>query len=386
MAEGSEGPSDASASAGVASGEKASPLPKGSAPKKRDPEVGRPSPASDESEASDEQKKVSYDLLRQLRAEVQDLQGLLLRVRDGQATLATYHPYVARKKTEVAALFNSVFHQSAVANGDQLRHITNQWEMLLCSPILSDPEKPLGADEQVKELAFCDQRFQEMVTEIGNVTIPARLNEWLKLGWNGYLLPFHDLFADEMPRAEDRQRLLRVLAAAPDIVKGGIVEPASGLIFPYHQKAMTRLGVCAGLLLGYLLSALAIFMLGSRPEMAAWTAGPGWLLIDWLLVVVGVTCHYAVNRSKSGAAGGAAAIPLGHPTLVIDARAGVITLKGMVMLIGFFGLLFLTEREKQNHLNFFLVGYSLDSFVGLVSSSLDQRAATRGTELGQRST
>jgi hypothetical protein len=340
-----------------------------------------------ESEAKEERGK-SLDLLRQLRAEIQDLQALLRSVRDGSASLKTYASYVDDNRSEIEEIFKRIPFQPVtgdVAEGDDKRHIHNQWQLLSCSPIIKLPASSLSVDEQVKEIAMCDQFCQEIVACIGRLTIPARLNDWLKGGWNGYLLPFHDLFADELPRPKDRQTLLKVLAATPGIIEGGIVEPASGLIFPYHHHWYSRWAVCLALMLGFLAATIGIWYLGHMP-FALVTGGSqaGDLVLNWLLVAIGLMTHYAVDRSKGSGEGGVKAIPLGHPAYVIDARAGSVLLKGLLMLLGFGGLLFLVPGERHGHLDFFLVGYSLDSFVGIVSSSLDKQAAARGSELAKQ--
>ena len=343
---------------------------------------------SEDKKKAKEERNKSLDLLRKLRAEIQDLQSLLRSVHDGKASLKIYANYVDENRSEIEEIFKKIPLQPAdgdVAEGDDKRHIHNQWQMLLCSPVIKEPATSLPVDEQVKEIAMCDQFCQEIVACIGRLTIPARLNVWLTGGWNGYLLPFHDLFADELPRPKDLQNLLKILAASPDAIKGGIVEPASGLIFPYHHSWYCRWAVCLALMVGYLAATIGIWYLGSPANVLATGGMPaGDLVLNWLLVALGVMTHYAVDRSKGSGEGGVKAIPLGHPSYVIDARAGSIVLKGLLMLLGFGGLLLLVPGEHHGHLDFFLVGYSLDSFVGIVSSSLDKRAAARGSELSKQ--
>ena len=146
-----------------------------------------------------------------------------------------------------------------------------------------------------------------------------------------------------------------------------------------------RVAVCGLLALGYLVVTAGIWVFGqtANEPMMGVVPGPSPLVLNWLLVVLGVITHYAVDRSKANKSGGATAIPLGHLTYAVDARAGVIIMKGLLMLVGFFGLLFLAPGTP-GHLDFFLVGYSLDSFVGIVSLSLDQRAAARGAEVAKK--
>jgi hypothetical protein len=340
---------------------------------------------TDEPEAKgNTQVNAQLDLLRQVRAELQDLQRVLQAVRDGRATLADHAKYIERNRAEISDMVGKVaaFADSEVIPGDNVRHLENLWQVLDDSPIIATPGTNLPAAEQVRALALCDQTCDSLIGLLGHLTIPARLNDWLTDAWSGYLLSFHDLFSDELPKPEQRQELLKLLASVPGLVEGGLVDPASGLIFPYHPKKSDRVVVCVGLLLAYLVATGGIWLMGwlGAVRSAGVPLGASDLLLNWVLVILGLVTHYGVNRSKGGSPG-LGSIPLGHPTCAIDARAGTILLKGLLMLIGFFGLLLLAPKGPGGHLDFFLVGYSLDSFVGIISSSLDQRATARGNEL-----
>jgi hypothetical protein len=74
---------------------------------------------------------------------------------------------------------------------------------------------------------------------------------------------------------------------------------------------------------------------------------------------------------------------MSHLSTAIDARAGSILIKMLLMVFGYFGLLFLGGPHNNGHLNAFLVGYSLDSFVGVFSSTLDKKALTRGSAMAK---
>lgn len=330
------------------------------------------------------QNKFELDLLRQLRTEVQDLQGVLKEVRDGRAMVADYAKYIEKNRAEIGELVGKIaaFQNSEVIPGDNVRHLENLWQVVGDSPVIMTPGTNLTAPEQVRALAVCDQTCDGIIGLLGHLTIPARLNDWLTDAWSGYLLSFHALFTDELPRQEQRQELLQLLASVPGLVEGGLVDPGSGLIYPYHPKKWQRVGVCIGLLVAYVVATAGIWLIGLKALISSTgtALSASDLLLNWVLVILGLVTHYGVNRSKGGNPG-LGSIPLGHPTCAVDARAGTILLKGLLMLIGFFGLLLLAPKGHGDHLEFFLVGYSLDSFVGILSSSLDQRATARGTEL-----
>lgn len=325
-------------------------------------------------------------VLRELRAEVQDIQTLLGNVQQGKAAIGSYASYLEVNRNEVAALFqrlNSVAENAATAvPSDSIGRLSNLWQQLLCTSVVSMPHSVIDAELLIKELAVCDELCNRIVAYIGHLTIPARLNGMLANAWTGYLLSFHDLFADELPRAEDRQRVLRFLASVPGVLVGGVVEPENGLIFPYHRNLWKRVGVCLSLLLFAVGATVGFALLGqsSGVRELAGVESSG-LVVNWLLVVAGGLVHLGVDRNKGS--GVKASVPVSHLSAAIDARAGTIVLRLLLMVFAYCGLIFLGGSGNNSHLNAFLVGYSLDSFVELFSSTLDKKAAERGSALSK---
>src|SRR5262245_40855552 len=85
-------------------------------------------------------------VLRELRAEVQDIQSLLTNVRDGRAILGVYAPYIATNKREIATLFRRIakgMPDEAVLPSDSIGHLSNLWQQLLCTSIIAEPERRL---------------------------------------------------------------------------------------------------------------------------------------------------------------------------------------------------------------------------------------------------
>jgi len=328
-------------------------------------------------------------VLRELRAEVQDFQSLLYNVQQGKASIGSYASYIEANRSEVLALFQRL-NTTTDAPGsevpsDSIARLSNLWQQLLSTSILSAPRNDIDADVIIKELTVCDELCHRIIAYVGQLTIPARLNAMLANAWTGYLLPFHDLFADELPRAEDRQRLLRYLASVPGVLVGGVVEPENGLIFPYHRSPWKRAAVCLSLLLFVVGATAGFALLGYWPGMSEYsTLHAGDLVLNWLLVIAGGLVHLAVDRNK--ASSGQASVPISHLSTAIDARAGTILMKLMLMTFGYCGLIFLGGKGNNSHLNAFLVGYSLDSFIELFSSTLDKKAAARGSALAHITT
>jgi hypothetical protein len=241
--------------------------------------------------------------------------------------------------------------------------------------------------------AACLQTVTEMLREMAYLcssrTIPEDLNEWLSLSRPGYYVPFHLVFADEMPDAEDRKRFLRHLAAAPNLLKGGYIEEETGLIYCYSTEWWRRLGSAA---FASLVLAIASVLTSFGAELGILTSStvsPGDLAVGWLALLVGVGVHIAVDYAK------AQKERPSYPPVVapgewlkrLDAKVGVVTLKIVLAVIAFFGFGITSPGSLSDGsfaVSTFLVGYSLDSVVDLFGAALDRRSAAQVGDLNKR--
>jgi hypothetical protein len=99
------------------------------------------------------------------------------------------------------------------------------------------------------------------------------------------------------------------------------------------------------------------------------------MALGWLSLVVGIAVHAGVATVKSGKLGKRPPIiAKGDMLLLVSARKGQLMLKMFLAAVGLFGLIFIAGVNDVTALNAFLVGYSLDSFVGLFGESLENRA------------
>ena len=313
--------------------------------------------------------------LRELRAEVQDLQRVLESVRRGESTLKTYSSYVNKTLTDIEELISSI------RDGDAIRHLHNSWEQMGSNPLLLQPEADFPAQEQLHHLDLLLGQIQRMVFLVGFLTIPTRVNDWLAQARPGYYIPFHLVFDDELPNQEERVKVLNYLAWSPNAIKWGIIDVANGLIYRYADKAESRrnsflllilaLAVCTGIVLG------ACYV-----QMPGWPIRPEHLysfLVGWSAVLAGVVTHIGVGSVKRARARGGLPpiIAVGDFFMIANAKAGQILLKLLQALIGFFGLVFAAGVDKVTPFNAFLLGYSLDSFIELFSSSIEQRTSAQ---------
>lgn len=313
--------------------------------------------------------------LREARAEVHDLQVVLEQVRNGETTLEVYADYIRKTMADIGQLV------AEIQNGDAVRHLQNLWEQMSVNPALLDPEASFDAREQLQLLSMLDAHCKAFVFQVGVLTIPARVNNWLDGARPGYYIPFHLVFDDELPAWEDRQRVLNYLAWSPRAIRGGLVDTASGLIYRYSQNRLTRLGSILLLAVAFL-AAVGVIVGACYLPVEGWPVGPSHLpgfLVGWGAVLAGVVVHMGIESVKRTQARGGRPpiIAVGDLPLLLNAKIGQILLKLLLTLIGFFGLVLTAGATSATPFNSFLVGYSLDSFVGLFGASIEQRAGAQ---------
>jgi hypothetical protein len=327
--------------------------------------------------------------VRALRAEVQDLRTVLAEVRAGVAPLERYVEYVGKTCADIDELIAGIGDDD-----DCIRHVRNAWEQMRSCHVMRTPDQPLDAQLQTQLLNLLDAQARRMAYWCCYRTIPDRLRTWLREAQPGYAIPFHAVFEDELPEAEDRQRILSYLACTPEALKdvGGLVDPDSGLVYRYHPSPRRRLlsvATLAGVLAAF--TALVAFAgpYMAPPGQTGWTSRG--LVFGWIAVLVGTVTHVAVALAKRVRAQSAnpAVLPVGKLMVLVNAKEGLILLRSGLALLGFFALAFASGVPAADQfgtflLNAFLVGYSLDSVVELFGSGMDQRAAVLQSGLKAR--
>lgn len=194
-----------------------------------------------------------------------------------------------------------------INDGDTIQHIFNIWEQMIACPLLKSPESDFEPQEQIHYLDMLDEQINQIIFLVGTKTIPTRVNNWLKKARPGYYIPFHLVFEDELPRIEDRMKVLNFLAFAPTVVESGIVDAANGLIYRYNLDPKRRALSFLLLLLGL---TVATAIVGGAAFLRAqdWPLGRndlGTLLIGWGAVLIGMTVHVGIGSVKRSQARGA---------------------------------------------------------------------------------
>jgi hypothetical protein len=307
-----------------------------------------------------------------LRAEIQDLHSVMNDIRSGETSLAANAPNIVKTMADIGLIMQGI------ADNELTRSLHNIWEQMQNNHILTRPASSITAQEQLHWLNLLDRQIARVEYLIGYITIPERLNKWLALARPGYYIPFHSVFEDEIPSVEDRNRILKYLAFSPETIRGGLLDPNSGLIYRYADDPRVRRKSLVILL-------LALFLSIGLVVAACYVPFSGWpfqsnnlpaLLGGWAAILLGVVVHVAIGSLKRQQLMGdlPRTLAIGDLPLVIDARLGNILQKLLLVLIALFGLVFSLGIINITPLNTFLVGYSLDSVVELFGNSLEKQA------------
>lgn len=320
--------------------------------------------------------------LREARDRVQDLRTILSNARNGDITPTEFAGAVERIRNEV----NNLLH--AIPGAEPVRRVISLWAQVEAIPLVRDPYAALSVQEYLRQLGVLEVLCRKIVFQIGLITIPERVNEWLRLARPGYYIPFHDVFVDELPDFEERVKVLNYLAWAPKVLTGGLVNVELGLIYRYSHNPLHRYLTAVGVALAFL-AASGLIVAACHLPLSDWPLQPmrmGTLLIGWAAVLVGVLVHIGISTTKQVQLQGGRPpiIAMEDALLWINARFGYILFKLLMALMGFFALAFTTGADKVTPFGMFLVGYGLDSVIEIFGVSLEQRASTRLGALKRR--
>ncbi len=342
-------------------------------------QMAPPGGARDEQKGDGEERN---QRLREVRDRVLDLRAVLSSARTGDITPAELASYVERTRDEVGNLLR------IIPGAEPVRRVAGLWAQIEATPLVHNPYDTLNIQEYLRQLNVVEVLCRKLVFQIGLITIPERVNEWLRLARPGYYLPFHDVFADELPDFDERVKVLNYLAWAPRVLTEGLVNVELGLIYRYSHNAVHRYLTAAGVAIAFVVAS-ALIVAACHLSLPDWPLPPtriGTLLVGWAAVLIGVVVHIGISTTKQVQLQGGRPpiIAVEDALLWINARFGYILFKLLMALMGFFALAFTTGAEKVTPFSMFLVGYSLDSVIEIFGVSLEQRASTRMSALKRR--
>lgn len=246
--------------------------------------------------------------------------------------------------------------------GDEITEIENHWERI-CN---NWPSTDLTTIEILARLARVESHIGQLEYLCGLVTIPRRVDQHLGTVRTGQTLDFHDAFKDELPRLEDRVKLLRYLYAHPAAI-AGIVDVPKGLIYRASAKAWRRrlsfaiIGLT--LLAGIVVLWLYEWLVSTNPPAFRAVLG-GALLKGYLFIVLGSLAHILIDAIKQARAQTAASFrAIDDWIMWVHVREVPILASIASLWIGIIGLAWFQPEFTLT--SAFFVGYSIDSFVDL---------------------
>jgi hypothetical protein len=322
---------------------------------------------------------------------LEDLLTVLDSIRKGQTIIPTYANYIDTTKSdlrELIGIINATQMPDDVKDDlHTLRHLNNIWEQMQVSPLIADPTADLDIQQQLHYLDVLDAQIHTFQYQLSLLTVPHRINEYLDITGPGYFIPFHEVFADEVPDREDRDRLLKHLALTPNITPGGFVDTESGRIYRYSRNRWRRMLSLAMVL-------ISLIAAGAIVAAACYLPAPDWplkpadlpkMMVAWAAVLLGMGVHIIVGSAKRSKTQNGMPSVLMDLILIIDARFGEIVTKLGLALLGLFGLVLISGAHlpqlgvleqiptatQITPLNAFLIGYSLDSIIELFGTSME---------------
>jgi hypothetical protein len=334
-------------------------------------------------------------LLYQYRAEVQDMRTALDVVRKGEEPLDTQVSYLKLTYDNLNKITADLEQQELLAEADQvesIRKLLNLWEQLKYNPVLTKPDVKLEAQEQLKCLNQIERITRSVEFLIGYQTIPTRLAKWLGRTKAEYYVPFHRVFEDEVPYAEDRNKLITLFALQPDILPDAWFETAKGLVYRCSKKSdrLAKWGFVFPVVPAISLAFIFILCIAAQiVTLPNWPFQPANLMIfltGWGAIGAGVLVHLLISVYKESQRNIELPSVLSFGTLgtLIDVKFGMIMLKYLIILVGLFGMAFTVGVDSISPVTAFLVGYSLDSFIELFSVRLDRLSTEQLVKLKQQ--
>ncbi len=373
-------------------------------------------------------KRDVYRQLRLLRVEIQGLRASIARVRSGKAPVHDIVAFLQEAASgegaqrDIQRRLDDLDKLKPAFFEDDIRHLRDLWKQIqstygaihpdaLSAPhpgkssgngheswseAVADPHADAHEasappiERELSALEGLDRLCREFVFWVGWRTIPDRLNGWLDASWPSSHVSFHDVFEDEMPDFEDRQRILRLLASEPARVRGGLVDPERGIIYKYSTSNVWLFVSAIGLVLAAVAATALAVLLGGRVLGDLGVLHSRWTyFFYWVALAVGALFHVTVEAAKRVRDIGtppSSAIALSHPFQWMNAKVWPLLIRVATMLIGFFGCLMVFKDsfakadatgDTTGIATMFLVGYALDSFVNVFAKDIEKRAGAK---------
>ena len=189
--------------------------------------------------------------------------------------------------------------------------IQNNWERALDHwPRVDATGKAPRAEDVLAATATARLWLKAANFEAAMTTVPADLASWVKVQRLLEPLDFHATFARDLPDKDDRDKMLRYLASAPDAYRDAYIDVDTGRIYRTSARlpdvARSYLLFVAIIVIGGLivagLSSFKIAGLGDDIPVPAGAVAPD-PMITWLwayaAIVVGAVAHMLIDIFKA---------------------------------------------------------------------------------------
>ena len=350
--------------------------------------VAAPPPSGSDPQGGGRQQLQLLGPLREVRADIQDLQRSLRVIGGGAADLkasdfATHREAAAIREaadrvnsrlTGMKALLDGSPVLGALC-GDEVEQIGLLWGRISRTWAAGTLAKAdaTGALPDIASLIYL----------VGLITIPPRVNEHLRSYRVGQTLDFNEQFKDELESVDQQQSLLQYLYSHPLYVEG-LVDVPTGLIYRATPSRARRVGSYV-LILGTMIAMTLIFGLlsgfqQSIPHLPS--ATPASLVAAAIVALVGAVAHLgigAIKQVQQAQAGGATFVALGNWLLWVHVREVYLCVSVAGVGIAALGVIITTGRYDP--LTMLLAGYSWDSLQEIFLPKFTSAVATRTAAL-----
>jgi hypothetical protein len=292
--------------------------------------------------------------------------------------------------------------------GDEVTRIYKKWRRYTASWEHYGNTAGEVADHVADHVADMDKLLCEIIFIINGLTIPDRVNEHFATLYPGQELDFWKMFGDELCRKEDALPILEDIQCHPACIHG-VVDTAKGKIYKVDPRRwrrfasflITALLGAAGFVIAYFLPRF-LFSAGyplSITIPAMNISGVSTTMVDFsapapvdpvvlgymfcavfLLIIAGGLAHLligGIKQVRSAEPGSVLAVEgwiCWFHIMEVKNWAAVISL-----IIGFAGMIFILKTA--DYATAFFVGYSIDSFVDLFLARFDVAATTKTAEI-----
>jgi hypothetical protein len=330
--------------------------------------------------------------LRDIRAEAQNLQRSItdiklkseltdkhIRTTDAETALQEGRKIFSHTDTQIKRLFKSIRNLMEQHPrlydwaSDEITHVENVW-MRVSLNWLDVLQKipPLEDDKFKRQITKASELLDELILQIGKLTIPIRINQHLEELRIGQTLEFHLEFSDELPKLEDRQKILRHLQSHPEVIDG-VVDPESGLIYHASPRKMRWLLSYILIVMFISIGVLLIFLLRTWNILPA-SQSLGDLMRGYFAIIIGGIAHVGIDALKQARTNkGQSFTALEDWLLWIHVKELSIIVGIVSLWVGFIGLVFSVQNLDWPIA--FFVGYSIDSFMDLFLQRFNKTAS-----------